>query len=437
MKISVIGLGYVGTVAAGCLAKNGHDVVGADVDARKVELINQGRSPIVEPAIGEILREQVAFGRLAATTDVAAAVRQADMAMICVGTPSNAHGSIELQYLRRVCEEIGTALRDHPGAPIIVVRSTVLPGTTRQHAIPVLESASGLRAGADFGVCFNPEFLREGCAVNDFYDPPKTVVGELNRASGDALAAIYAGFPGPLVRTDLETAEMVKYTDNAWHALKIGFANEIGNIAKAFGVDAHLVMDIFCKDRKLNIAPTYLRPGFAFGGYCLPKDLRALVSAARHMEVTTPILASVLPSNAQQLERGINAVVGAGRRKVGILGISFKAGTDDLRESPMVELTERLLGKGFDIKVYDRNVNLAKVSGANRTYILERIPHLSRLMVDSMDELLDHAETVVVGNADEEFIDLPRFTSEGQVVVDLCRISKGRSVVGVYEGLCW
>jgi GDP-mannose 6-dehydrogenase len=437
MKITIVGLGYVGTVVAGCLAKNGHDVVGADIEPRKVELVNQGKSPIVEPAIGEILREQVAFGRLAATTDVAAAVRQADMAMICVGTPSNAHGSIELQYLRRVCEEIGTALRDHPGAPIIVVRSTVLPGTTRQHAIPVLEAASGLRAGADFGVCFNPEFLREGCAVNDFYDPPKTVIGELNRASGDALAAIYAGFPGALVRTDLETAEMVKYTDNAWHALKIGFANEIGNIGKAFGVDAHQVMDIFCKDRKLNISPTYLRPGFAFGGYCLPKDLRALVSAARKMEVTTPILSSVLPSNELQLERGLNAVVGAGHRKVGILGISFKAGTDDLRESPLVELTERLLGKGFDIKVYDRNVNLAKVSGANRTYILERIPHLSRLMVDSMDELLEHAETVVVGNADEEFVDLPRFTCEGQVVIDLCRISKGRSVQGVYEGLCW
>ncbi len=437
MKITVVGLGYVGAVAAGCLAKNGHDVVGADIDARKVELINQGRSPIVEPAIGDILRDQVASGHLAATTDVGAAVRQADMAMICVGTPSNAHGAIELEYLRRVCEEIGTALRDHPGAPIIVVRSTVLPGTTRQHAIPVLEKASGLRAGSDFGVCFNPEFLREGCAVNDFYDPPKTVIGELNRASGDALAAIYAGFPGAMVRTDLETAEMVKYTDNAWHALKIGFANEIGNIAKAFGIDGHQVMDIFCKDRKLNIAPTYLRPGFAFGGYCLPKDLRALVSAARHMEVSTPILSSVLPSNALQLERGLNAVVGAGRRKVGILGISFKAGTDDLRESPMVELTERLLGKGFDIKVYDRNVNLAKVSGANRTYILERIPHLSRLMVDSMDELLDHAETVVVGDGDEEVIDLPRFTSEQQVVIDLCRISKGRSVVGVYGGLCW
>jgi len=437
MKISIVGLGYVGTVVAGCLAKNGHDVVGADVESRKVELVNQGRSPIVEPLIGEILRDQVASGHLTATTDVAAAVRQADMAMICVGTPSNAHGSIELQYLRRVCEEIGTALRDHPGAPIIVVRSTVLPGTTRQHAIPVLESASGLHAGADFGVCFNPEFLREGCAVNDFYDPPKTVIGELNRASGDALASIYAGFPGALVRTDLETAEMVKYTDNAWHALKIGFANEIGNISKAFGVDAHQVMDIFCKDRKLNIAPTYLRPGFAFGGYCLPKDLRALLSAARKLEVTTPILGAVLPSNEQQLERGINAVLAAGRRKVGILGISFKAGTDDLRESPMVELTERLLGKGFDIKVYDRNVNLAKVSGANRAYILERIPHLSRLMVESMEELLDHAETVVVGNADDEFIDLPRFASEGQVVVDLVRISKGRSVVGVYEGLCW
>jgi GDP-mannose 6-dehydrogenase len=283
----------------------------------------------------------------------------------------------------------------------------------------------------------NPEFLREGSAVRDFYDPPKTVIGEINRASGDGLAVMYADIPGPLVRTDPETAEMVKYTDNCWHALKIGFANEIGNLSKAFGVDAHQLMDVFCKDRKLNLSSAYLKPGYAFGGYCLPKDLKALLNAGRKAEVTTPILAAVLPSNELQIERAVNAVIATGKRKVGILGISFKAGTDDLRGSPQVELAERLLGKGYDLRVYDSNVNLAKVSGANRTYILERIPHLSCLMVDSMQELIDHAETIVVGNAAEEFVDLPRHVSGSQVVIDLVRISRERSVTGVYEGICW
>jgi len=437
MKIGVIGLGYVGTVVSGCLARMGNDVVGVDVDARKVELIAQGRSPIVEPEIGDILREQAASGRLTATTDVTAAVRQADIVLICVGTPALPSGAIELTYLRRVCEQIGEALRDHPGAPIIAVRSTVLPGTTRDHVIPILEKVSGLRAGADFGVCVNPEFLREGGAVNDFYYPSKTVIGEINRTSGDALAAVYAGLPGEVVRTSIETAEMVKYTNNAWHALKIGFANEIGTLCKAFGVDAHRVMDIFCTDRKLNISTAYLRPGFAFGGYCLPKDLRALLSAGRRAEVTTPILAAVLPSNDLQIERAVEAVVATGRRKVGILGISFKAGTDDLRGSPVVELAERLLGKGFDLRVYDRNVNLARVSGANRAYITERIPHLSCLMVESMDELLAHAGTVVVGNSAEEFRELPNLVSDNQVVIDLVRIGGREAVAGVYEGLCW
>ncbi|MDQ2639063.1 MAG: UDP-glucose/GDP-mannose dehydrogenase family protein [Pseudomonadota bacterium] len=437
MKVSVIGLGYVGTVVAGCLAKNGHDVVGIDIELAKVELVRQGRSPIVEPEIGAILDEQVHAGRLTATTDLAVGVRQSDIVLICVGTPAANTGAVDLGYLRRVCEEIGTALRQHPGAPIIAVRSTVPPGTTREHVIPVLERASGLQAGADFGVCVNPEFLREGSAVRDFYDPPKTVIGEINRTSGDALAVLYAGLPGPMVRTDPETAELVKYAANSWHALKIGFANEIGNICKAFGVDAHQLMDIFCKDRKLNISTAYLKPGFAFGGYCLPKDLKALVYAARKADVSTPILAAVLPSNEEQIERAVQAVIAAGKRKIGILGISFKAGTDDLRGSPQVEMAERLLGKGFDIRVYDRNVNMAKVMGANRAYILERIPHLSCLMVDTMDELISHADTIVVGNASEEFIELPRMVSANQTVIDLVRISPQRSVVGVYEGLCW
>jgi len=437
MKIAVVGLGYVGTVVAGCLAKAGHVVVGVDIEADKVDLVNRGLSPIVEPEIGDILKEQSGAGTLSATTDIAGSIADLDLVQICVGTPSDGNGRIELKYLKRACQQIGRALRHKRGYPVISVRSTVLPGTTRGVVIPLLEEASGYRAGVDFGVCMNPEFLREGSAVRDFYDPPKTVIGEFNADSGDRLAEVYSDLPGPLVRTDLEAAEMVKYTDNAWHALKIGFANEIGNICKALTVDAHRVMDIFCLDRKLNVSATYLRPGFAFGGLCLPKDLRALLSKAGRLDVPVPILGSILPSNALQIERGVRAVIEAGNREVGLLGISFKAGTDDLRESPIVELAERLLGKGFDIRIYDRNVNLARVNGANRGYILNRIPHISRLMVPDIDTVLTHGKSIVVGNASPEFATLPGKVRDGQTIIDLVRISKERSVAGVYEGICW
>jgi GDP-mannose 6-dehydrogenase len=437
MKISILGLGYVGTVQAGCLASDGHDVIGVDIEQTKVDLINSGRSPIIEQDIGEIIRDQVAAQKLTATTDVEVAVRESDMAIVCVGTPGLANGSLDLKYVRRVCEQIGSAIREHKGRLAVVIRSTILPGTMRDVVIPTLEDSSGKRAGEEFGVCFNPEFLREGTAVKDFYNPPKTVIGELDQESGDTLASLYASLPGPLIRTEIETSEMVKYADNAWHAVKIGFANEIGNICKSLGVDSHDVMDIFCQDRKLNISPAYLKPGFAFGGMCLPKDLRALLYKAHSMDVTVPILDSVLPSNVQQVERGLRAVVETGNRKVGILGISFKAGTDDLRESPVVELAERLIGKGYDLRIYDHNVNVARVNGANRDYILKRIPHISSLMVPSIDEIVDHAETVVVGNQSPEFKDIPKRMSDSHVVVDLVRVSKARSVAGVYEGLCW
>jgi GDP-mannose 6-dehydrogenase len=317
------------------------------------------------------------------------------------------------------------------------MRSTMLPGTMREVVIPILEKASQKTAGNEFGLCINPEFLREGTAVHDYYHPPKTVIGEVNRASGDLLAALYAKTPGPLIRTEIETAEMVKYADNCWHALKVGFANEVGSLCKAVGIDAHRVMEIFCQDQKLNLSPYYLKPGFAFGGSCLPKDLRALLYKAKVLDVTLPILSSVLPSNQLQIERGVQAVVEKGTRRIGILGISFKAGTDDLRESPMVELTERLIGKGYDVKVYDRNVSLACIHGANREYILNRIPHLSRLMVATVDEVLAHAETVVIGNGAPEFADVAQRIGEGQSVIDLVRVSNARSVSGVYEGLCW
>ncbi len=437
MKISVWGLGYVGTVSAGCLAQQGHEVIGVDPEQRKVDLINAGRTPIIEKDIGHIIERQVAAGRLSATTSAPPAFRQTDLYLICVGTPSRSNGDIELKYVRRVCEQIGSTLKLHHGAPAVVVRSTMLPGTMREVVIPTLEMHSGKRAGVEFGICINPEFLREGSAVHDYHNPPKTVIGELNRASGDLLASLYTGMPGPLIRTDIETAEMVKYADNAWHALKVGFANEVGNVCKALEVDAHRVMGIFCQDTKLNLSPSYLKPGFAFGGSCLPKDLRALLHKAKTLDVSLPILGAILPSNEQQIERGVQAVIEKESRKVGILGFSFKAGTDDLRESPVVELAERLLGKGYDLRLYDSNVRLASIHGANRDYILNRVPHISRLMVPSIDEVLDHAGTIVIGNAAPEFRDVPRRLGDGQTIVDFVRISESRSIAGVYEGICW
>jgi GDP-mannose 6-dehydrogenase len=441
MKISVMGLGYVGAVSAACLAKQGHEVIGVDPERTKVDLINAGRTPIIELDLGEIIAAEAAAGRLRATSDLAAAVRYTDLALVCVGTPGLPNGGIDLKYMRRVCEEIGLALRGHAGAPTVVIRSTMLPGTMREVVIPTLESRSGRRAGAEFGVCINPEFLRESTAVHDYFNPPKTVIGELNRASGDVLTSLYAQMSAPLLRTDIETAEMVKYADNCWHAVKVGFANEIGNVCKALDVDSHRVMEIFCQDTKLNLSPYYLKPGFAFGGSCLPKDLRALLHKAKTLDVSLPILSAVLPSNELQIDRAVRAVIdsaaGTRGKKIGILGFSFKAGTDDLRESPVVELTERLIGKGYDLRIYDRNVSLASIHGANRDYILNHIPHISRLMVGSIGEVLDHAGTIVIGNGDAEFRQVPKLLVEGQAVVDLVRIADSRSVSGVYEGICW
>ena len=437
MKISVLGLGYVGAVSAGCLARDGHEVIGVDPERTKVDLINAGRSPIIEKDIDGIIAEQVAAGRLAASTDVSTAVRHTDLVFVAVGTPSLPNGGIDLKYIRRVCEQIGRSIQTHPGAPVIVMRSTMLPGTMRDVVIPTLEKFSGKRAGEEFGVCINPEFLREGTAVHDYYHPPKTVIGEMNRASGDLLAALYSKMPGPMIRTDVQTAEMVKYADNVWHALKVGFANEMGNVCKAVGVDGHKVMNIFCQDQKLNLSPYYLKPGFAFGGSCLPKDVRALLYKAKTLDVAVPILSAILPSNELQITRGVQAVVEKGNRKVGILGFSFKAGTDDLRESPMVELVERLLGKGYDLKIYDRNVSMAAIHGANRDYILNRIPHISRLMTESLEDVLAHGKTIVIGNGAPEFADVPRRVAEGQTIIDFVRITDSRTVLGVYEGLCW
>lgn len=437
MKISIFGLGYVGTVSAGCLAKDGHEIIGVDPVQTKVDLINQGHSPIIEEDIDQIITGRVASGFLRATTDPVVAVCNTELSFVCVGTPSQPNGNLDLRYIRRICEQIGEALRVKAAHHTVVIRSTILPGTMHGIVIPTLEASSGKTAGVDFGVCHNPEFLREGSAVKDFNAPPKTVIGQLDESSGSLLAKLYEKLQAPLIRTDLATAEMVKYVDNCWHALKIGFANEIGNIGKVLGVDAHEVMKIFCEDRKLNISPAYLMPGFAFGGSCLPKDLRALSYTAKRHDLELPILTSILPSNEKQVDKGLQLIMDKGNRRVGVLGFSFKAGTDDLRESPMIEVIERLLGKGYDLRIYDRNVKIASLVGANRDFILNRIPHISRLMVDHIDSILDHAQTVVIGNKDPEFQSIPARVRDGQTIVDFVRITNSRSEDGKYDGICW
>jgi GDP-mannose 6-dehydrogenase len=437
LKVSVFGLGYVGTVSAGCLAQSGHEVVGVDPVATKVDLINQGQSPIIEAQINEIIASAVKSGRIRATQDAIQAILNTELSFICVGTPSQANGNLDLTYIRRICEQIGEALKQKSSRHTVVIRSTILPGTMRNIVIPVLQEMSGKKAGTDFGVCHNPEFLREGSAVKDFNFPPQTVVGEIDQKSGDALAELYKGIDAPLMRTDLETAEMVKYVNNSWHALKIGFANEIGNLCKAFSIDAHQVMKIFCQDTKLNISSAYLTPGFAFGGSCLPKDLRAISYQAKMHDLQLPILTSILPSNEMQVAKGLQLIMQRGHKQIGILGFSFKAGTDDLRESPVIEVIERLIGKGHDLRIYDKNVKLAKLVGANREFILNRIPHISRLMVDDVDAVLKHAQTVVIGNNDPEFKQVPARLREDQYLVDFVRVLPGKSQNGKYDGICW
>jgi len=436
MRLSVFGLGYVGAVSAGCLASKGHTVIGVDKSESKVELFNRGRSPIIETRIDELIEIAHQDGRLRATLSAAEAIAASELSLVCVGTPSEANGSLNLGYVRNVCVEIGEALKTASHRHTVIIRSTVLPGTMRNVVIPTLEQASGKRAGSDFDVCFNPEFLREGTAVEDFEHPPKTVVGELGGRGGDAVLALYEGIEAPIFRTSLEVAEMVKYVDNTWHALKVGFANEVGSICKELEIDGGEVMALFCKDTKLNLSPYYLRPGYAFGGSCLPKDVRALRYRAKTLDVEVPILNSILASNQAHIQRGIDLVVRQGKRKVGILGFSFKASTDDMRESPVVELIEHLIGKGFDLSLYDRNVNLARLTGANRDYILNHIPHISALMRDSVGEVLSRSEVIVVGNAAAEFTELSDTLRPEQTLIDLVRLG-GKFDHGNYQGICW
>jgi GDP-mannose 6-dehydrogenase len=437
MKISIFGLGYVGTVCGACLAREGHTIIGVDVDASKVAAINSGLSPVVEPELNSLIQKGAELQRFNATISAADAVHNSEISLVCVGTPSLANGSPNFTYLERVCKEIGLALRTKRTSHVVALRSTMLPGTTEDRLIPILEKHSGKRAGEEFGVCYNPEFLREGSSVHDFFKPPRIVIGENDERNGDLLLQLYKAVKAPIIRTSIRAAEMVKYTDNAFHALKITFANEVGNLCKKMEVDSYEVMSVFCQDIKLDLAPTYLKPGFAFGGSCLPKDLRALAYQAKMFDIESPLLNAILESNRVQMQLGIQKILALGRKRVGFLGMAFKPDTDDLRESPLVELIETLLGKGYSISIFDRNVSLSRLVGANRQFIDERIPHLSSLLVDRIEDLVDKAEVVVVGHNSPEFIPALQRMRQDQMIIDLARIGKLDGLAASYDGICW
>ena len=434
--ISVFGLGYVGCVSAACFAGQGHRVIGVDVSRAKVEQINSGSSTIVEDGIAELVAQGVKSGRLTATTDVIEAVVGSEISLVCVGTPSRPNGSINLAYVMRVSEQIGAALKTKGKWHTVVIRSTVMPGTIDTHVIPAIEVASGLTHGKDFAVCSNPEFLREGTSIRDFRDPPFTLVGAVDPEHAKPVVDLYKNVQASVHVVTLRVAETIKYACNCFHGLKVGFANEIGNLCKIMGVDGHEVMRLFCEDKKLNISTAYLRPGFAFGGSCLPKDLRALVHRGRVEDVPMPILEAVLDSNRRQIERAFHMVMAAGSKRVGILGLAFKAGTDDLRESPTVALVELLLGKGCLISIHDRDVARANIIGANREYVEREIPHLWSLMRPSTREVLANSDTIVIGNGSKEYQEMGAELS-GRMIIDLARAIKGRVSDATYQGICW
>ena len=436
MRVSIFGMGYVGAVCAACFAARGHFVVGVDISQMKIDLIKQGKSPVVEPGLEELLKNGLTNGLIQGTVDFYQAVLETDVSMICVGTPSKRNGELNLDYIEAVCRDIGRALKDKKGYHLVVVRSTVLPGTIKSLVQPILEDCSGKQAGKDFGLAMNPEFLRESTAIQDFDFPPITVIGELDKASGDMLEEMYKDLDAPIIRKSIEVAEMIKYTCNVWHAAKVSFSNEIGNIAKAVGVDGREVMDVVCQDHKLNISKYYMQPGFAFGGSCLPKDVRALTYRASQLDVEHPLLKSIMSSNANQVRKAFDMISAFGERTIAMLGLSFKANSDDLRESPLVELAEQLIGKGYKLSIYDRNVEYARVHGANKEYINAKIPHVSSLLKASLDEVVDAAGVIILGNKDEQFGRVLNNLPKGKKVIDLVGFMEHPSN-GELEGICW
>jgi GDP-mannose 6-dehydrogenase len=437
--ISIFGLGYVGTVTSVCLAHRGSQVMGVDVNPAKVAALDSGRSPIVEPQVGELISECNKACRLHATNDSETAVLKTDVSFLCVGTPSLRNGKLDLGHIAPVCQQIGAALRKKQAFHLVVVRSTVLPGTAESVVIPTLEQASGKRLGKDFGVCVNPEFMREGTAVADFLNPAITVIGSCDPSHAAILRRLYEWVPGRVFETSFRSAEMVKYACNAWHAVKIAFANEIGTLAKGLEVDAEALLEVFAADTKLNISPSYLRPGFAFGGSCLPKDIRALGYRAKELDIQLPLVESILRSNQTHLERAAELILSTGKKKIAMLGLSFKAATDDLRESPHVQLVKRLIGEGYEVRIWDQSVSLGRLIGSNRQYIEEAIPHIGSLLLTSIEEVLKNAEVIVIGTRDVDPGLLKRHVRSGQLVIDLVNLEKDRRMNAStgYAGICW
>jgi GDP-mannose 6-dehydrogenase len=438
-RVSVFGLGYVGCVSAACLASLGHRVTGVDVNPDKMALLRQGQPPIIEDRIGQLTAQVVSAGLLTVTEDAESAIANSDVSLVCVGTPSTASGNLSTAFLEHVTAQIGSALAGTNRWHVVVYRSTMLPGTCEGLLIPMLERLSGKRVGQDFGVCVNPEYLREGTSVQDFFDPPKSVVGASDQRAAVALMGLYDGLPGPRFTVPIRVAEMTKYVDNSYHALKVSFANEIGAICSALDLDSHAVMDIFLADTKLNLSAAYLRPGFAFGGSCLPKDVRALTHVAGRNAVDIPLLGNLLRSNNSHLHRALELIIGEGRRRVAMFGLSFKSGTDDLRESPMVELAERLIGKGFDVKIFDSGVSYSRLVGANRAYIDERLQHIGELLVEDIDAVLEHGEVLVIGSRASEVVDAVARRAPNQLVIDLVRLPDSNQLRdgGNYRGIAW
>jgi GDP-mannose 6-dehydrogenase len=438
MKISVFGLGYVGCVTAACLAHDGHSVIGVDINQLKVDLLGSGHSPVIEPGLDEIVEAVVKSGNLQVSMSSQSAVNESEISLICVGTPSNENGSLQMQYVEKVCREIGLAMGNKQDYHVVVVRSTVLPGTVEEKLVPLLESHSGRKAGKDFGVCMNPEFLREGSAIHDFYHPSLIVIGEYNAQSGDLVQELYRSVEATVTRTTIRIAEMVKYTSNAYHALKVVFGNEIGNLCKAQGIDGQEVMKIFIQDHELNISSTYLMPGFAYGGSCLPKDLRALVYRAKELDVESPLLNSLALSNQKQVERGIKLVERTRCKKIGILGLSFKAGTDDLRESPTITLAETLIGRGYQIQIFDEKLQLSKLVGANKIFLEKELPHIATLLCSSIQQLVNQSEVIVIANGSKAFNQVPGLLNSEQILIDLVGIAKNNgNRPEKYDGICW
>ena len=438
-SISVFGLGYVGTVTAACLSHKGNRLIGVDLSPAKVEAMKSGRSPVVEPRVNELMSSCHEAGRLHATSDAADAVMKTDISFLCVGTPSLRNGKLDLGHIEPVCREIGEALKKKNSFHLIVLRSTVLPGTAETIVVPTVEKASGKRMGEHFGVCVNPEFMREGTAVADFLEPAMTIIGAANPSHSAMLRELYAWAPGRIFETSFRSAEMVKYVCNGWHAVKVSFANEVGTLAKALGVDAESVIEIFTADTKLNISRTYLNPGFAFGGSCLPKDVRALNYRAKELDLRLPLFESILSSNEAHIDRAVEMVLETGKKRIAMLGLSFKAATDDLRESPQVQLVKRLLGEGRQIRIWDDNVSLGQLIGSNRQYIEEVIPHIGSLLSTSLPEVLKDAEVVVIGTRGVGGDELRRTLRSDHTVIDLVNLERASrpATSGDYEGICW